>query len=179
MKRLLALAAAVLVGLRAFAGVGIVGGVTAPGAGSDFRAADLFHAGLAFNIPLSKGFALQPEILYSVKGSGTGEIKANIKSGFLEVPFQIQWGFGLAKQNIRIYLFGEPFVGLNLSSGPIGPGTTIGEIRDRIEYGAGLGAGIQLFRHIQFTVTRVWDLERRQFKSSTTSGPRLSVALLF
>lgn len=182
MKRLFVLFVAVLISIRAFAGVGIVGGVTAPRGNIDMKALEMFHAGLAVNIELPAGFALQPEILYSVKGATVEELRTNVKMGYIEVPLQIQWGLNLAKRNFRVYAFGEPFVGYNLSTNPINPQTSIGEVVDKLEYGLGLGLGLQLFKHIQISGAYVWNLDGQRlntFKTTNPHGARLSLAILF
>lgn len=182
MKRILAISVALLVCLRAFAGVGVVGGVSIPPGSTDLRTADHFHAGLAVNLQLPIGFALQPQIIYSVRGATGQEIMSNVKLGYLEVPIQVQWGLNLARRNLRVYVFGEPFVGYNISSNAINMSTRVGELKDLLEYGVGLGAGIQLFERFQLSATQAWDLENPQLKPFTASssrGIRLSVALLF
>ena len=99
---------------------GITGGVTSSSSkvkNVDSKSISLYHAGIAFEIPLGAGFAIQPEVLYQVKGmslnnwgdSTTGEIGKSFetKVGFVEVPVQIQWGPDLVA--FRPYGFVEPF----------------------------------------------------------------------
>ena len=57
--------------------VGVLVGFTSSNADvSQFDASSvsLYHAGLAFNFPVGVGFAIQPQLLYQVKGASLDEI---------------------------------------------------------------------------------------------------------
>ena len=85
--------------------LGIVAGFTSSSStvkDVDTKSISLYHAGLAFEIPLGGGFAIQPEAIYQVKGmslsnwgnSTSKDVRNSFetKVGYLEVPVQIQWG---------------------------------------------------------------------------------------
>ena len=127
----------------------------------DSKSISLYHAGIAFEIPLGAGFAIQPEVLYQVKGmslnnwgdSTTGQIGKSFetKVGFVEVPVQIQWGPDLVA--FRPYGFVEPFAGYQISSG--GDQTLKSELQ-KVEYGMSLGAGIDIW-HLQVAAKYFWN----------------------
>ena len=131
---------------------GITGGVTSSSSkvkNVDSKSISLYHAGIAFEIPLGAGFALQPELLYQVKGMAlnnwgsatTGDIGKSFETrvGFVEIPVQIQWGPDLLA--FRPYGFVEPFVGYKISDAGKGEGTTFSNELQKVEYGMSLGTG--------------------------------------
>ena len=143
---------------------GITGGVTSSSSkvkNVDSKSISLYHAGIAFEIPLGAGFAIQPEVLYQVKGmslnnwgdSTTGQIGKSFetKVGFVEVPVQIQWGPDLVA--FRPYGFVEPFAGYQISSG--GDQTLKSELQ-KVAYGMSLGAGIDIW-HLQVAAKYFWN----------------------
>ena len=148
--------------------VGVMGGFTSSSTSIknvDNKSVSLYHVGLTAEIPLVGGFAIQPSVLYQVKGLsadkwGSSEISETLgafetKVGYLEVPVQIQWGPDLLA--FRPYVFAEPFVGYRLGQ------NTKGEFADKlkdslkkIEYGLGVGAGIDVWR-LQLSVKYFWN----------------------
>ena len=125
MKRFLTLVAAVAASMILAAGAhaqfGFLVGLTSSSvkmASSD--AISLYHAGLTYKIDLPSGFAIQPAVLYQVKGANVGQLGTatdedfKVKTGFVEVPLGLQWGPHLAA--FRPYVFAEPFVGYRVSS---------------------------------------------------------------
>ncbi len=148
--------------------VGVTGGFTSSSTSIknvDNKSVSLYHVGLTAEIPLVGGFAIQPSVLYQVKGLsadkwGSSEISETLgafetKVGYLEVPVQIQWGPDLLA--FRPYVFAEPFVGYRLGQ------NTTGELADKlkdslkkIEYGLGVGAGIDVWR-LQLSVKYFWN----------------------
>ena len=175
MKKIIAIvavAAAILISSSASAqlhrGVhyGVVGGLTYSGANvKEFDASNLalYHAGLTLKANIGAGFAVQPSLIYQVKGASidkyiTGEVKipgtleANV--GFIELPVAISWGPQI-KESFRPYAFVEPFIGYGLtnnSSIDVGE-TNIENLKNvwedtykRLEYGVGAGLGIEVWR---------------------------------
>ena len=145
---------------------GITGGVTSSSPKMkevSTKSISKYHAGIAAEIPLGAGFAIQPELLYQVKGMAlnktsdatTGEIGKSLetKVGYVELPVQIQWGPDLMV--FRPYGFIEPYAGYQISakSDEI---TTVGDELEKIEYGMSLGAGIDI-GHFQFSAKYFWN----------------------
>ena len=101
-----------------------------------------YHAGLAFKFRLPIGFAIQPSVLYQVKGTKLTDVQ-NLGVGYLEVPVSVQWGPDLVI--CRPFVEAVPFVGFGLNN-------NVGDIKNnwnnlnRWEYGLGLGAGIDIWR---------------------------------
>lgn len=188
MKRLIAftvaLAAAII---PAFAQFGITGGFTSSNTTlksfSDFKpeSVSLFHAGLLYKFDIGAGFALQPTLLYQVKGASLdqivkkedGDIKTSIdtKTGYIEFNAGLQWGPDLIA--FRPYIFAEPFIGYAVynEEETKGDKPTLADVteadateyenakitawtdsaKQRLEYGIGVGGGIE-FSHVQISV---------------------------
>ena len=164
-----ALAIAVSAGAQGFddTRLGITGGVTS--SSSKIKEVStkniaMYHAGLALEIPLGGGLAVQPEVLYQVKGlsldkwgdSTGGEIGKSFqtKVGFIEVPVQIQWGPDLVA--FRPYGFIEPFVGYQITSNGKGEAATLNEHLQKMEYGLSLGAGLEIL-NLQVSAKYFWN----------------------
>ena len=144
-----------------------------------------WHAGLAFKFRLPLGFAIQPSILYQVKGTKLQDAR-NLNIGYLEVPVSVQWGPDL----IICRPFAEltPFVGYGLNN-------SIKDWRNlnRWEYGVGLGAGIDIWR-FQINARYNWNLGKlsnanissdaqsmlgQEFRHNHFGGVTLSLAYFF
>lgn len=148
--------------------VGVSGGFTSSSTSIkkvDNKSVSLYHVGLTAEIPIAGGFAVQPSVLYQVKGLsadkwddlGFSEIIGafETKVGYLEVPVQLQWGPDLLA--FRPYGFVEPFVGYRL--GQSTNGDYADKLKDRLkklEYGLGVGAGIDVWR-LQLSVKYFWN----------------------
>ena len=164
MKRFLTLVAAVaasmILAVGAHAQFGFLVGLTSSSvkmASSD--AISLYHAGLTYKINLPSGFAIQPAVLYQVKGANVGQLGTatdedfKVKTGFVEVPLGLQWGPHLAA--FRPYVFAEPFIGYRVSSTDRGNETFrdwASQAKNKFEYGFGLGAGLEISEHLQLSV---------------------------
>ncbi len=176
MKKLIVAIAALVIAASASAQVGVVVGMTS--SETDFKAAaasakdvTLFHAGVAFKLPLPFGFAVQPALLYNMKGSSVSQVQEDsetatldTKTGYLELPVQAQWGINIAGA-VRPYVFAEPFVGYAVTSeeklsnytGANGE-EAVKEAKDKLEYGFGLGFGVELFNNLQVSVRKFWNM---------------------
>ena len=164
MKRFLSLVATVAASLvlatAAHAQFGFVVGLTSSSvkmASSD--AISLYHAGLTYKINLPSGFAIQPAVLYQVKGANVGQLDTatdedfKVKTGFVEVPLGLQWGPHLAA--FRPFVFAEPFFGYRVSSTDRGNDSFrdwASQAKNKFEYGFGLGAGLEISSHLQLSV---------------------------
>ena len=136
-----------------YSNFGIIAGSTSSSTAlNDLKTAAVnqFHLGVVARIPLPLGLALQPALMYNVKGT---LVDGNIQNagldatvGYLELPVQVQWGIKVGV--LRPFVLAEPFVGYALN--------TKGEFRiseekipaseliNHLEYGLGLGAGIEV-----------------------------------
>lgn len=151
----IALAISLFSAIEASAQVGIIGGFTSSTTqvkNIDSKSLNLYHVGLITKVDLGMGFAIQPGLIYQVKGVALGEISENtktedfqLKSGFLEIPVGLQWGPDLLA--FRPYLFAEPFVGYQISGSDsaVLSGSNedlknwASEAKNKLEYGFGLG----------------------------------------
>ncbi|MCQ2140859.1 MAG: PorT family protein [Bacteroidales bacterium] len=136
-----------------------------------------YRIGLAKNIPIAVGFALQPEVVACTKGakipmnlgdtpledfqngtvSGaiTNELKANVT--FVEIPIQLQYAVDLLF--IKPYVFLEPFAGLAVGGNVDGKKMTFNDLKQRLEYGLSIGGGITFFDHLQLSLRYYWNME--------------------
>lgn len=156
--------------------IGIVAGFTSSNAeinteelAKNLEGVEQYHVGLAFKLPLPLGFAIQPELLYQVKGaelSGMVESANNgeeiptdsfeTKDGFAELGIGIQWGLDLVA--FRPFVFAKPFAGISVNSFTNGnlieDGTdkTIDNAKKDLEYGFSIGAGLELLEHFQLSL---------------------------
>lgn len=171
MKKLIIALAALMVSVSAFAQSGIIAGVTSSStelkdAADNVKDITLYHIGLTHRISLGL-IGIQPSLIYNVKGTRLEDFDSkaiNFKTGFLELPVQIQVGFPIA--GFRPYAFVEPFLGYAVTNSAKGENISVQQlqnikwdnIKNRLEYGAGLGAGIDLFNRLQVSVRYFWNL---------------------
>lgn len=171
MKKLIIALAALMVSVSAFAQSGIIAGVTSSStelkdAADNVKDITLYHIGLTRRISLGL-IGIQPSLIYNVKGTRLEDFDSkaiNFKTGFLELPVQIQVGFPIA--GFRPYAFVEPFLGYAVTNSAKGENISVQQlqnikwdnIKNRLEYGAGLGAGIDLFNRLQVSVRYFWNL---------------------
>ena len=165
MKKILTLvavaAASLVMASKAHAQFGVIAGLTsskinATEAVKDVKNIVLYHAGLTYKFDLGAGFAIQPSAIYQVKGaklSSIGETSGDqLKTGFVEIPLSIQWGPDLMA--FRPYAFVEPFIGYQIKN--FSKGTTASDvgsdIMNKMEYGFGLGGGLEIASHVQLSV---------------------------
>lgn len=148
--------------------VGLMGGFTSSSTSiknMDSKSVSLYHVGLTAEIPLFGGFAIQPGLLYQVKGMSADKFNSSTisesfgsfetKVGYLEVPVQVQWGLDLLA--FRPYVLAEPFVGFRVGQNT--KGEIAGKLKDdlkKVEYGLGLGAGVDVWR-LQLSVKYFWN----------------------
>lgn len=201
-KAIIAIAALFIAFTSANAQFGVVAGLTSSSTNlesaiADVKNVNMYHVGVTYKIGIGNMLAVQPALIYNVKGSRldalAGVEDINFKTGYLELPVQVQLGFGVGSL-ARVYGFAEPFVGLAITNK-----TKFGEIVDKgwdnlahkFEYGVGLGAGVELFRHLQVSVKYFWNLGDvygddikigdvvTDVASSKCNGIAASVAFLF
>lgn len=204
MKKLIVIVASLLVAVSAHAQLGVVAGITSSktdlkAAKEDVKNISLYHVGLTYKLDLGL-LAVQPSIIYNMKGAKFDMLSQETtlddfeyKTGYLEIPVQVQAGMDLGLA--RVYGFLEPFVGyavnnqIAYSQGQ--PKETWDNIKSKMEYGVGLGAGVELIKHVQVSVRYFWNMGLVYGKdinigetASTIAGQKCngisaSVALLF
>ena len=204
MKKAIIAIAALFVALSANAQIGVVAGLTSSSTNVEAAVADIknvnqYHVGITYKIGIGNMLAIQPALIYNMKGTQLGDIAGlddvdvDYKTGYLELPVQVQLGFGIGRI-ARVYGFAEPFVGYAITNQVQGLGDTVknwDNVKNRLEYGVGLGAGVELFRHLQVSVKYFWDLGdvygaditfgdvTKDIATSKCSGIAASVAFLF
>lgn len=208
MKKLIVIVASLLVAVSAHAQLGVMAGITSSKADlkeayADVKNATSYHVGVAYKMDLGL-IKIQPAIIYNVKGSKVGNIinKATegavtagdfeYKTGSIEVPVQLQAGLDLGI--IRAYGILEPFVGYQITNTTQTTGGTKidvkwSEVKNKLEYGVGLGAGVELIEHVQVAVRYFWNLGNASnaniataydaVRTQKASGIMASVVLLF
>ena len=202
MKKLIVIVASLLVAVSAHAQFGVVAGVTS--SKSDLKSAyadanniTQYHVGVTYKMDLGL-IAIQPSVLYNMKGTklNVNELAStelDYKTGYIEVPVQLQAGLDLGVA--RVYGFVEPFVGYAISNAASLSGTDLqadwDNVKSRLEYGVGLGAGVELIKHVQVSVRYFWNMGdmygtninfagiKTTLAEQKASGIAASVALLF
>ena len=207
MKRIvIVIAAALLASVNAFAQPGIIAGLTSSTTSvkdvEAVKSINTYHAGVTFKANLGLGFAIQPSVLYQVKGAKTGDLKQEnsldsfeLKTGFIEIPVGFQWGPDLVA--FRPYLFAEPFIGYAITAADKYDGTVkeaaktwADNARNKMEYGFGLGAGVEIARHFQVSAQYFSNLGKvfkgeegsssvQSLKDVKFQGVKVSLAILF
>ena len=203
MKRIITLvavaAASLLMAARAYAQFGIVGGITSSTTemttAEDVKSMSLYHAGLTYKFNLGAGFAIQPSVLYQVKGANLGELNTassedfKVKSGYVELPVGLQWGPDLMV--FRPFVMAEPFIGYQVTSSDRGADSIEGwteQAKNKFEYGFALGGGLELAGNIQLSVqwfNNMGSLMKDDSSSSFSDkvknfkGIKFSLAILF
>jgi len=207
MRKLFVAILALALGFNANAQFGIMAGFTSSATDlkttvNDVKSENisLYHVGVTYKFGIGNVLAIQPALLYNVKGakfsdvSSISDFSADFKTGFIELPVQVQAGFGLGKL-VRIYGMAEPFIGYaissTMSSGSASVKDTWELVKNRFEYGIGLGAGVELLRHVQVSARYFWNLGNlygsdisvqsvtNAVKSSKCNGVMISAAFLF
>ncbi|MCR5409011.1 MAG: PorT family protein [Bacteroidales bacterium] len=126
-----------------------------------------YHLGLAFKLPLPFGFAIQPELLYQIKGADLGQVvngekqadaaaeEFKFNDGFAELNLGVQWGLDLVA--FRPFVFAKPFIGYRINEGEVEQFSedtekALNEAKNELEYGFSIGAGLDLLEHFQLSV---------------------------
>ena len=198
MKRLFFVIAFAFIALSASAQqIGVIAGITGASSelkGSEIGTFDQYHAGLVANFPVMEGFRLQPELIYKVKGTaantiGTDQAKVDMKVGFLEFGLEAQAGIG--REFLRVYGLLEPFIGYNIHDMDFKGKDLVDNLSwNKTEYGLALGAGVELFQHVQGSVKYFWNMGAVNVKDESKkivngdevrnfNGVTLSLAVLF
>lgn len=169
-KLMLTLALALATFTAAYAQFGVVGGWTTSKTptGGDWKAVvenvNMFHAGVAYKFNVAELITLQPALSYQVKGSNVTSDTALqdilfTRGNFVEFDLGMQLGLDLLI--LRPYFLFEPFIGYDVS--PLSSASLysvnssnlnqyLNEAKNKLEYGFGIGGGIELMKHLQVSV---------------------------
>lgn len=171
MKKFIVIVASLLIAVSAHAQFGVVAGITSSSSNLKDAVADVqtqnitqYHVGITYKLDLGL-IAIQPSILYNMKGTklnvaNIGATELDYKTGYVEVPVQLQAGLNLGVA--RIYGFAEPFVGYAITNNVKVSTTDIkgswDNVKSRLEYGVGLGVGVELIKHVQVSAKYFWNM---------------------
>lgn len=206
MKKFIVALVAVFFALSANAQIGVIAGITSSSTDVESAVADIqnvnqYHAGIAYKIGIGNLLTIQPAVIYNMKGTRIGDIagaqdvNVDYKTGYLEVPVQVQVGFGLGPI-ARVYAFAEPFVGYAITNSISMDALdqveqTWDNVKQKLEYGVGLGVGAEVLRHVQLSVKYFWNMGdaygadinfgsvSAAVKEGAASGVAASVAFFF
>ena len=190
MKKFIVIVASLLIAVSAHAQFGVVAGITSSSSNLKDAVADVqaqnitqYHVGVTYKLDLGL-IAIQPSILYNMKGTklNVAELSAtelDYKTGYVEVPVQLQAGLNLGVA--RIYGFAEPFVGYAItnqvnSSLAKDPQATWNNIKSKLEYGVGLGVGVELIKHVQVSAKYFWNMGSMYGTSIDFAGVKSTIA---
>ena len=168
-KFLTILALALATATAAHAQFGIIGGYTASTTNLDKNLIDVkamsqWHAGFVYKIGLGPFFALQPSLTYEAKGVKVQEAQKDVStlentSGFVELGLGAQVGVDLLA--FRPFVMAEPFVGYQVyqngnytgaGAGSESVSQTLKNAQNKVEYGFGVGGGLEILHHFQVSV---------------------------
>lgn len=142
-----------------------------------------WHLGVAYRFDLPVGFEIQPALLYNVKGASLAFSDADLSVGYLELAASVQWGVDLIL--FKPFVEVTPFIGYGLNGG--GNLKRLWEEQgSKVEYGVGLGGGLQVWR-FQVSARYNWNLDNimrgsgdgNPFRDANFSGTTLSLAFFF
>lgn len=204
MKKIIVALVALFFAFSANAQIGIMAGITSSAsdvksAVSDIQNVNQYHVGVAYKLGIGNLLTIQPAILYNMKGTrigdvgGINDLNVDYKTGYLEVPVQVQVGFGLGPI-ARVFAFAEPFVGYAITNTIDTNGVSVkawDNIKNKIDYGVGLGVGAEVLKHVQFSVKYFWNMGKvygadvelgdvtNTIAESSANGVAASVAFFF
>lgn len=112
--------------------------------------------GIGYQTGTFGGFSVQPELIYKVKGVNLDNF-SNIKMNYLEIPVNFQFGPNLLI--CRPYVIASPYIGFNLAATADGNFEIVKNTIEKVEYGLGLGAGIDVWR-LQLAFKYNWNFGR-------------------
>ena len=175
------IAAALAFSAAASAQLGVIGGLTMSSADArtdnfDPSTVSLYHFGVTYNVDFGI-LSVQPSVIYQVKGASLDKVLAGEEgslstkvvsnTGYVEVPVALKAGLDLVM--FKPYVFVEPFLGFAVTTDEnlkgdislLGSGTASDKqsvvnkwsetAKNRLEYGFGVGAGLELSGHLQIS----------------------------
>ena len=180
MKKLFALVAVLFASATlAHAQFGVLAGINISGTNLDTqdiwanaKSVTLYHVGVAYKVNMGAGFALQPQLTYEMKGANLQSATSiasvtsslDTKSGFLELGVGLSWGPDLIIG--RPFVMLQPFLGYQIVTSDNAKVSALNVLtysdddynkaldaaKNKLEYGFGIGAGIELIKHLQLSV---------------------------
>lgn len=176
-----ALLSAVMLNAQSFGVIGgftsSATGIDTKDAMANFKNVSLYHVGAAVRWELGDIFAVQPQLAYQVKGANLHQALVDnntqsvvnsfqSKTGFIELSAGLQAGLDLLA--FRPFVLVEPFVGYavtgtenfdQVATGLVGASASredvdalVNDVKNKLEYGFGIGGGIHVLDHFQVTV---------------------------
>lgn len=162
-----------------------------------------YHVGVAYRVDLGI-LAFQPTLTYEVKGASLDQTVANIqvggqnlqqatqdfetKTGFIELGLGVQAGVDLMM--FKPFVEVSPFIGYgitgqenyNITAAGIANGTTTNEdvnaaltdVKNKLEVGFGLGAGVLVMDHIQLKVQYFMNLGKLYDEGKIDANDKLT-----
>ena len=168
MKKLISVIALLVAGMTAaHAQLGIIGGFTSSNTAinqddvmANLKNVSLYHAGVSYKIESGSILVLEPTLVYQMKGAELTESNSetffeslNTKTGFVELSLGLQAGLDLLA--FRPYFVLEPFVGYAVTGSENLDNVdseALNRVKNKLEYGFGIGGGIELLDHLQVSV---------------------------
>ena len=106
MKKIIIIAATLLAAWSANAQVGIIASSASDieSAAADVKNINQYHVGLTYKLGIGNLLAIQPSLIYNMKGTKIGDIagvkdaSVDYKTGYIELPVQVQGGFGIGSR---------------------------------------------------------------------------------
>ena len=140
-----------------------------------------YHIGVMLNTPLATGVSLQPEVLFSLKGTGDVPTDDNLTLMYVEVPVMAKVNLG----NVLSLQFG-PYVGglINSKKGRDG----VRDLLNTFDAGVGLGLGFAFSNRLGLDARYMYgltDVYEDELPTTITGHPggnrvlQLSLAYLF
>ena len=126
------------------------------------------------------GLGFDASILYSQTGVEMG--RQEIKSSYLDIPVNLKWKFGLPM--LKIYAAAGTYVGFRLGGAKIWEVISDQISSKSFSAGINVGAGVELFRHLQvgatyqLGLTDNYSIEKLNI-SGKNRGWQISAAILF
>ena len=128
-----------------------------------------FNVGVALNVGLPFGLAIQPEVLYSQSGAKItetlpllGDMAAIVSVGSIQIPVGIQWGIEVGP--VRPFVQAVPYISFPIShvskidvGGEISKKELANDLFSSFDYGVGLGAGVDIWK-LQASLKYNWAL---------------------
>ena len=113
--------------------------ISGEGASLSFDSRTAFIGGAFASIGVGEMWFIQPEVLYS--GKGTSVESETLSLDYLEVPVLFGAAFPLSNSSLKPMVFAGPSVGFNLSCDA--EGEDCGDFINSIDFGLVFGAGLQ------------------------------------
>lgn len=131
-----------------------------------------WNAGIVYKCNLPLGFQIHPTLMYNVKAATSETAKLDLSVGYLEFMASFQWGADLIL--FRPYVEVSPFVGYGMNEW--GKNRAAWNQLDKLEYGVGLGGGLQIWR---FQIGARYNWNFPELKAADFNGVTLSLTYFF